>query len=79
MRKRQFLKNATSLVKLVFFTKERSSLFYNTSVRHERHECDASNTSTSLVRHKQYERDTSDTSATRVLHEQHQSGTSGKF
>ena len=41
----------------------RSSLFYNMSVRHERHECDTSETRATRVRHECY---TNDTSATRV-------------
>ena len=41
----------------------RSSLFYNTSVRHERHECDTSETRATRVRHECY---MNDTSATRV-------------
>ena len=42
-----------------------SSLIYNTSARHKRHECDTSNTSA--------------TRATRVLHEWHECDTSEKF
>ena len=41
----------------------RSSLIYNTSARHERHECDTSATRATPVRHECY---TNDTSATRV-------------
>ena len=41
----------------------RSSLSYNTSARHERHECGTNATRTTRVQH---ECDTSDTSATRV-------------
>ena len=56
-----------------------SSLFYNTSARHERHECDTNDTSATRVRlqrhkcetttrvlHKPHECYTNDTSATRV-------------
>ena len=51
----------------------RSSLFYNTSARHGRHECDTNDTSATRVRHGRHE---CDTSATRVLHQQHESDTS---
>ena len=54
----------------------RSSINYNTSARHERHERDTSATRTKPVRHECY---TSDTSATRVLHERHKCDTSEKF
>ena len=57
----------------------RSSLFFNTSAKQERHECDTNNmsaTRTTRVRHEQHE---CDTSATRVLHERHECGTSEKF
>ena len=47
----------------------RSSLFYITSARHERHECDPNDTSASQTTRVQHEWDTSDTSATRVRHE----------
>ena len=43
-----------------------SSLIYNTSARHEQHECDTSETWATRVRHKC---DTSATRTTRVLHE----------
>ena len=54
-----------------------SSPFYNTNVRHEQHECNMNDTSTTRVRHQQHECkksatqaqhkcDTNDTSATRV-------------
>ena len=33
----------------------RSSLFYNTSARHEQHECDMNDTSATQVRHKRHE------------------------
>ena len=46
---------------------ELSSLIYNTSARHERHECDTSYTNTTLA---------SDTSATRVRHECYTNDTS---
>ena len=45
---------------------QRSSLFCNLSVRHERHECGTNDTSATWVRHAQYE---CKTTATRVLHE----------
>ena len=43
----------------------KSSLIYNTSARHERHECDTSNISETRVRHKC---DTSATRTTRLRH-----------
>ena len=46
-----------------FVNCEGSSLIYNTSARHERHECDTSDTSVTQVRYECY---TNDTSATRV-------------
>ena len=57
----------------------RSSLF---CIKHERHECDTSNTNVTRVRHKRHEgktSDTSDMSATRVLHEQHKCDMSATF
>ena len=47
----------------------RSSLFYKTSVRHDRHTCDASLTSATRVRHDQYECDTCTTQLTWMWHE----------
>ena len=52
-----------------------SSLFYNMSARHERHECDTNDTSATRVRHEQNEYDTSET---RVLHQRHECDTSAK-
>ena len=46
-----------------------SSLIYNTSARHERHECDTSDTNASLATRVQRKWDTSDTSAVQVRHE----------
>ena len=48
----------------------RSSLYYNTSARHERHECDTNDTSATRVTHDW------NTSATRVTHECNTSDTS---
>ena len=53
-----------------FVNCEGSSLIYNTSARHERHECDTSATLVTRVRHE------CDTSATRVLYERHECDTS---
>ena len=39
---------------------ERSSLFYKTIIRHERDECDTSDTNTTRVLHKRHECDTSE-------------------
>ena len=66
-----------------------SSLIYYTSARHERHECDTSDTNARRVRLERYECDksetrvrrecyTNDTSATRALHERHECDTSEK-
>ena len=49
----------------------RSSPIYNTSDRHERHECNTSDKSATRVRQERH-------SAIRVLHERHESDTSGK-
>ena len=46
--------------------RSRSSLIYNKSTRHKRHECDTSDTNATLVWH---EWDKNDTSATQVQHE----------
>ena len=48
---------------ILFNINFRSSLIYNTSARHERHECDTSDTCATQVRHESY---MNDTSATRV-------------
>ena len=45
-----------------------SSLFHNTSARHEWHECDTSDISATQVQHEWQERDTIDTKTTRVRH-----------
>ena len=65
--------------------KQRSSLIYNTSARHERHECDTSDTSVTIATQVRNDWGTSDTTATRVytnntsetrlLHERHASVT----
>ena len=55
---------------------KRFSLFYNTTARNERHECDTSATRATRVRHECY---MNDTSATRVAHERHERDTSEKF
>ena len=47
-------------------TKNGSSLIYNTSARHERHECDTSDTSKTGATRVRHECHTNDTSATRV-------------
>ena len=47
----------------------RSSLFYNTSARHEQHKCETSNKSVTRVKQKQHEYDTNDTIARRVKNE----------
>ena len=52
---------------------KRFNLFYNTTARNERHECD---TSATRVRHERY---MNDTSATRVVHERHERDRSEKF
>ena len=46
-----------------------SSLIYNMSARHERHECNTSETRATQVRHDCYTNDTSATRTTRVRHE----------
>ena len=51
---------------------QRSSLIYNTSVRHEQHECNTSVTNATWVRH---EWDWNNTSAIRVRHECNMSAT----
>ena len=48
---------------------KRPSLYYNTSVRHERQKCDTNDTSATRVRHERHEYNTS---ATRVRHERHE-------
>ena len=53
-----------------FAWKIRSSLIYNTSIRHEQHECNENATRV------QHECNTSNTSATRVKHEQRECNTS---
>ena len=45
------------------------TLIYNTTAKHERNECDTSDTNATRVRHKGHE---CDRSATRVLHERHE-------
>ena len=60
------------LKKFVLSKKGGSSLIYNTSVRHERHECDTSNKRATLatrVRHEKHECYTSATRTTRIRHE----------
>ena len=54
----------------------RSSLFYNTSARHERHECNTNDTSATRTTRVQHECGRSDTSATRVRQERHECNTS---
>ena len=54
----------------------RSSLIYNTSVRHEQHECDTSDTNATRAQHEGQEWDTSDTSATQIQHECYTNDTS---
>ena len=61
-----------SLILSLNYSAIKSTPIYNTSARHERHEC---NTSATRERHEQHK---SDTSATRVLHEQHECDTSEK-
>ena len=61
-----------SLILFLNYSAIKSSLIYNTSARHERHEC---NTSATRERHEQHK---SDTSATRVLHERQKCDTSEK-
>ena len=55
---------------------KRFNLFYNTTARNERHECDTSATRATRVRHERY---MNDTSATRVVHERHERDRSEKF
>ena len=43
-----------------------SSLFYNTSARHRRHECDTNDTSATWVRHERHEWNTSETRFSRM-------------
>ena len=50
-------------------TIKRSSLFYNTSARHKRHECDTNDTSATRVRQERHECNTSATRTTRGRHE----------
>ena len=54
----------------------RSSLIYNTSARHDRHECNTIAILAIQVRHERHE---CDTSATRLLHERKECETSEKF
>ena len=49
---------------------------YNKSARHERHECDTSDTSVTQVRHKRPKCNTSATRTTRVRHECYTNDTS---
>ena len=46
-----------------------SSLIYNTSARHEQHECETSDGNVTRVRHERQECETSATRTTRVRHE----------
>ena len=61
-----------SLILSLNYSAIKSTLIYNTSARHERHEC---NTSATRERHEQHK---GDMSATRVLHERHECDTSEK-
>ena len=74
------LRHCVGFLFLLRYNKVRSSLIYNTSARHERHEFNTSAKLATLVRN---EWDTSNTSATRVrqkctrvLHERHKYNTS---
>ena len=53
----------------------RSSLIYNTSARHEQHECNTCNTTTTRVQHQQHECNKSETQATRTQHKCNTSAT----
>ena len=61
----------TEMTKKLKLLRYRSSLIYNTSARHARHECDTSDTNARLVTRVTHQRHECDTSATRVLHERH--------
>ena len=56
------------MVCLLSLLKRWSILFYNTSARHEQHECN--------MKHERHECDTNDTSATQARHERHKCNTS---
>ena len=49
--------------------KNKSSIFYNTSARHKRHECDTRDMSATRVQYECCKNDTSATRKTRVRHE----------
>ena len=46
------------------------------SARHERHECDTSDTNVTRVRHKRHKCDSSETRATQMRHERYKNDTS---
>ena len=68
----------TTKVYLAFIKESnfRSSLIYNMSARHERDECDTSETSATRAIRMQYECNTSDTSVAQVRYERHECDTS---
>ena len=79
-----------SYMSIRFVSLKQSSLIYKMSARHERRECDSSDTNAIWVRHEwdksntcaiqvPHECYTNDTSDTRVLHERHECDTSEKF
>ena len=61
--------NTISHLEFMYYLNLWSSLIYNKSARHKRHECDISNTSATRVLHKRHEGNTSATRTTRVRHE----------
>ena len=77
----------TCIVWVNFWVSVGSSLIYNTSARHEPHECDTSDKNATRLRHESDTSDTSETgvqqecntSATQVLHERHECDTSEAF
>ena len=68
--------NTISHLEFMYYLNLWSSLIYNKSARHKRHECDTSATLATQVQHECY---TNETRATRVLHERHECDTSEKF
>ena len=56
-----------------------SSLIYNTSARHERYECNTSETNAILVQHQRQECNTSETQTTIVRHGSYTNSTSATW
>ena len=66
----------TSITSILFLPILIINLFYNTSARQVRHECDTNSMSGKWVQHERHECNTSETRVTQVLHEQHKCDTS---